>query len=156
MKLLGDVGHVEPHFFPYGDSVCVGARQVQGLRQMYHRHKNHFGRIRWNSQVTRLKLKLGPFGYSANLEARQVHGLRRTYHRFRNHFGRTRWNSQLRWVIWNLAFLRLETVLVSVQDRCTVCAKHTISLEIILDTPDDTPRLRDSSESSFRSIWRQC
>ena len=26
MELLGDVGHVEPHFFPYGDSVCVGAR----------------------------------------------------------------------------------------------------------------------------------
>jgi hypothetical protein len=27
----------------------------------------------------------------------------------------------------------LETVLVSVQDRCRVCAKHTISPEIILD-----------------------
>ena len=26
MELLGDVGHVEPHFFPYGDSVSVGAR----------------------------------------------------------------------------------------------------------------------------------
>ena len=23
MELLGDVGHVEPHFFPYGDSVSV-------------------------------------------------------------------------------------------------------------------------------------
>ena len=28
MELLGDVGHVEPHFFPYGDSVSVGARKV--------------------------------------------------------------------------------------------------------------------------------
>ena len=49
MELLGDVGHVEPHFFPYGDSV-------------------------------------------------------------------------------------------SVQDSCTVCAKRTISLEIILDAPDHAPR----------------
>jgi hypothetical protein len=31
------------------------------------------------------------------------------------------------------------TVLVSVQDRCTVCAKHTIGLEIILDASDGTP-----------------
>jgi hypothetical protein len=24
MKLLGDMGHVEPHFSPFGDSVTVG------------------------------------------------------------------------------------------------------------------------------------
>ena len=35
------------------------------------------------------------------------------------------------WILWNLVSLRLETVLVSVQDRCTVCAKRTIGLEII-------------------------
>jgi hypothetical protein len=29
---------------------------------------------------------------------------------------------------------------VSVQDCCTVCAKHTASLETIFDTPDGTPR----------------
>ena len=29
--------------------------------------------------------------------------------------------------------MRLETVLVSAQDRCTVCAKRTIGLETILD-----------------------
>ena len=34
----------------------------------------------------------------------------------------------------------LETVLVSVQDRCTVCTKHTIGLDILLDAPDGTPR----------------
>jgi hypothetical protein len=28
---------------------------------------------------------------------------------------------------------------VSVQDRCTVCAKHTIGSEIILNAPDGTP-----------------
>jgi hypothetical protein len=44
------------------------------------------------------------------------------------------------WVVWNLILVRLETVLDSVQDRYTVCAKHTIGLEIILDAPDGTPR----------------
>jgi hypothetical protein len=44
------------------------------------------------------------------------------------------------WVMWNLVSFHLETVLVSVQDRCTVCAKHIIGLEIVLDTPDGTPR----------------
>ena len=31
--------------------------------------------------------------------------------------------------------VHLEIVFMSVQDRCTVCAKHTIHLEIILDAP---------------------
>jgi hypothetical protein len=39
-------------------------------------------------------------------------------------------------VLWNLDSIHLETVLVLVQDRCTVCAKR--SSEIILDAPDDT------------------
>jgi hypothetical protein len=33
MELLGDIGHVESCFGPFGDSVSVGARQVHGLRQ---------------------------------------------------------------------------------------------------------------------------
>jgi hypothetical protein len=40
----------------------------------------------------------------------------------------------------NLVLVRLETVLVSVQDMCMVCAKCTIGVEIILDVPDGTPR----------------
>jgi len=44
------------------------------------------------------------------------------------------------WVMWNHILVCLETVLVSVQDRCMVCAKCTIGSEIILDTPDGTPR----------------
>jgi hypothetical protein len=44
------------------------------------------------------------------------------------------------WVMWNLVSVRLETVLVTVQDRCTVCTKRTIGSEIILDAPDGTPR----------------
>jgi hypothetical protein len=43
------------------------------------------------------------------------------------------------WVLWNLVSVRLETVLVSVQYRCTDCAERTISSKIILDAPDDTP-----------------
>ena len=37
-------------------------------------------------------------------------------------------------------FGHLEIVLVSVQDRCKVCAKCTIGSEIVLNTPDGTPR----------------
>jgi hypothetical protein len=44
------------------------------------------------------------------------------------------------WVMRNLVLVCLETVLLSVQDGCTVCAKCTIGLEILLDAPDDTPR----------------
>ena len=36
--------------------------------------------------------------------------------------------------------VRLEIVLMLVQDRCTVYAEHTIGSEIILDAPDGTPR----------------
>jgi hypothetical protein len=32
----------------------------------------------------------------------------------------------------NLVSVRLGTVLVSVQDRCTICTKRTIGLEIVL------------------------
>jgi hypothetical protein len=44
------------------------------------------------------------------------------------------------WVLCNLISVRLETVLVSVQYRCMVCAERTIGSEIVLDAPDGTPR----------------
>jgi predicted RNA-binding protein with PUA domain len=34
----------------------------------------------------------------------------------------------------------LEIVLILTQDRCTVCAEHTIRLKIIFDPLDGTPR----------------
>ena len=37
-------------------------------------------------------------------------------------------------------FFSLETVLVSVQDGCMVCARCTIGLQIVLDAPNGTPR----------------
>ena len=49
IELLGDVGLVESRFGPFGDSVSVGAREVHGFRQMYHRHINHFEHSRWQS-----------------------------------------------------------------------------------------------------------
>ena len=90
MELLGDVGYVESHFSPFGDSVSVGARQVHGLRQMYQAYK-----LFWTHPMVPLgdeaqvEARFGPFGDSANLDARQEHGLRRMYHRHSNHFGRT-------------------------------------------------------------------
>jgi hypothetical protein len=43
------------------------------------------------------------------------------------------------WVMWNLASVHLETVLVSLQYRRVVYTERTIGLEIILDAPDDIP-----------------
>jgi hypothetical protein len=95
MELLRDMGQVESRFGLFGDSVSFGARYVHGLRQTYHRLRNHFGHTRWYSSVMRLK--------------------------------------------WKLVSVRLETVLVSVQDRCTVCAERTIGSKTVLDAPDGTP-----------------
>ena len=58
--------------------------------------------------------------------------------------------------MWNLTSFHLETVLVSVQDRCLACARCTIGLQIVLDAPDRTPRLRRSCGISLLSVWRQC
>jgi hypothetical protein len=44
------------------------------------------------------------------------------------------------WVVWNLILVHFETMLVLVQDRCTVCTKYTIGIEIILDALDATSR----------------
>jgi hypothetical protein len=42
------------------------------------------------------------------------------------------------WFMSNLVSISLEVVLVSVQDRCTVCTN--IGLEIVLDEANVTPR----------------
>jgi hypothetical protein len=46
----------------------------------------------------------------------------------------------VRWVRWNLISFSLETMLVSVQDRFTVCAIHTTGSKIVLDAYDGTAR----------------
>jgi hypothetical protein len=40
----------------------------------------------------------------------------------------------------NHVSVHLEIVLVSVEDKCTVCTERTIGSEIILDAPIGTPR----------------
>jgi hypothetical protein len=57
-------------------------------------------------------------------------------------------------VMVNLILVSLEMVLVSVQDRCTVCSEHTVGSVIILDETNGTPRLRGSSGSLFQTVWR--
>ena len=95
MELLGDMGHVESCFGPFGDSVSVSARYMRGLRQIYHRLRNHFGRTRGYSLVTRLKWKL----ISVHLETvlALTHDRCTVYAErtigSENHFGCTRWNS---------------------------------------------------------------
>ena len=42
-------------------------------------------------------------------------------------------------VKWNLVSIRLDLVLVSMQDRCSVSRQTYQSLRIILDEPDGTP-----------------
>jgi hypothetical protein len=55
-------------------------------------------------------------------------------------------------VMWNLTSFYLETVLVSVQERCLVFAKHTVRSKIDLDAPDGTPRYE--AQMKAQSIWR--
>jgi hypothetical protein len=47
MELLGDEAQMETRFGPFRDSANLD--EVHGLRRTYHRLKNRFGRIRWNS-----------------------------------------------------------------------------------------------------------
>ena len=69
-----------------------------------------------------------------------MHGLHRTYHRLNDHFGRTRWYSLVMRLKWKLISVRLEMLVVLVQDRRMVGAKRTIGSDIILDAPDGTLR----------------
>jgi hypothetical protein len=43
IELLGDVGHLESYFGPFGDMGSVDARYMLGLHQMYNRLRNPFG-----------------------------------------------------------------------------------------------------------------
>jgi hypothetical protein len=69
---------------------------------------------------------LSPFGDSGNLDARKVRYLCQMYHRFGNHVRTHPMELLGEWVMWNVVSVRLETILVSVQHRCTVCVKRAI------------------------------
>ena len=51
--------------------------------------------------------------------------------------------------MWNLTSFRLDTVLVSVQDRCLVCSRRTIGSEIVLDATNGTSRYKAQVEAYF-------
>ena len=57
MELLGDVGHVESRFSPFGDSVS----------------------LKLLGDEAQVEARFGLFGDSANFDARLVHGFHRTY-----------------------------------------------------------------------------
>jgi hypothetical protein len=57
---------------------------------------------------------------------------------------------------WKLILAHFDIELILTQNRCMVCAEHTIGSEIVLDAPNGTPRLRGWCETSFRSVLRQC
>ena len=75
--------------------------------------------------VCQVEACYGMFRDSVSLRAREVHGLHRTYHRLGNHFGHNRWYSYVTLVKWKLVPVHLEIVLITTQDRCTVCAERT-------------------------------
>ena len=50
----------------------------------------------------------------------------------------------------------LETKLIMMQERCTVCVERTIATEIVLDAPDGILGDVAHVESRFFSVWRQC
>jgi hypothetical protein len=72
MELLCDVGQVESHFGPFGDSVCVITREVHGLRQNIPLAQKSF----WMHSVvvlgdeSQVEARFSPFGDSGNLGAR--------------------------------------------------------------------------------------
>jgi hypothetical protein len=50
---------------------------------------------------------------------------------------------------WKLVSVCLEIVLILKQEGCTVCAKCTIGLEIVLDATNGTPHDVDQVRSHF-------
>jgi hypothetical protein len=50
---------------------------------------------------------------------------------------------------WKLSSVRLEIVLLLMQDRCIVCVEHTVGSEIVLEAPNGTPRCCGHVESRF-------
>jgi hypothetical protein len=108
---------------------------VLSLPQTYHRLRNRFGRTRWYSLWTRLKWIL----VSVYLEIVLILMQDRSTVWAEHNIGSIVFFTDPIELLCdvghgNVILVRSETVLVSVQDGCTVCAKRTIGLEIILDT----------------------
>jgi hypothetical protein len=124
-----DVGQVETRFGTFRDSVKLDAQKSFWMHL-----------IVLLCDVDQAEVDFDLFGDSCNLGARKFHGLCLMYHGHGNRFGHTQWYSYVMYAKWKLVSVRLEILLDSAQDRCTVCAELTIGLEIILDAPNGTPR----------------
>jgi hypothetical protein len=57
---------------------------------------------------------------------------------------------------WKLGMVHLEIVLLLMYDWCMVCVERIVGLEIVLEAPDGTPRLRGSCGILFCSILKLC
>jgi hypothetical protein len=56
-----------------------------------------------------------------------------------NHFGRNRLYSYMTSAKWKLVLVHLGILLILMQDRCMVCAEHTVGSKIILGATVGTP-----------------
>ena len=114
---------------------------------MHHRLRNYFGRTRCYFLVKRLKWKLGSVCPEIVLILMQDRCTVSLEHTICSEINLDkpmdcrciRWNYKMKCIIWNLASVQLEIVLVSVQDSCMVCAQCTIGSEIVVEVPDGTP-----------------
>jgi hypothetical protein len=104
--------------------------------------------------VGEMEARFGPFGDIINLDAWLMYDLCRMYQWRGNHFGRNRLYSYMTLAKWKLVLVHLGILLILMQDRCMVCAEHTVGSKIILGATVGTPTWRGSSGNSFRSIWR--
>jgi hypothetical protein len=68
IELLGDVGHLDSHFGPFGDSVKIGARFAPNVPLAHKLLWTHPMVMKDNE--ARVEAPFGPFGHSANLDAR--------------------------------------------------------------------------------------
>ena len=141
MELLGDVGHVESHFGPFGDIVSVDAK----IGALFEPNVPYAKKSFWTHPMVLLGDKAQvvarfvPFGDSVILmQDRCTVCTERTI------------GSE---IILDAPNVHLgdEAQLVAhfspfgdsvslTQDRCMDCTEHTIGSEIILDAPDGTPR----------------
>jgi hypothetical protein len=114
---------------------CTGSVNVPQAKKLFMMHP-----MELLDDEAQVEARFGSFGDNANLDGRYVHGLRQTYHWLINHFRCTRWYSKVMRLKRKLILVRLEIMLILMQDRCTVCTEHSMGSEIILHTPDETRR----------------
>jgi hypothetical protein len=125
----------------FGDNVNLDTRWVHGFAQNLQYAQKSFcvQPMELLGDVGQVKASFGLFGCCVNLDTRCVHNLPRTYHRLKNHFVHTRCYSYVTWIKWKGVLVHLEIVLISTQDRCSVCTKRTNGWKIFKGASDGAP-----------------